>query len=131
MEVQPNLKHGNPSILDYSDAANSSLQICIQNCIECALFCEQMVQHCLRAGGMHADASHIRLMQDCSEICRVAADFMVRESNFHSRVCEACAHVCLACAIDCDRFSDDEMMKSCAALCRRTGESCQSMSQQH
>jgi hypothetical protein len=33
----------------------------------------------------------------------------------------------LACAKDCDRFGDDELMRRCADMCRRCAESCREM----
>jgi hypothetical protein len=103
------------------------LEECIQNCSTCHNVCLQTLTYCLGMGGKHAEASHIRLMLDCEEICQTSANFMLRGSDFHSRTCGVCAEVCERCAQDCDRFGDDAQMKLCADTCRRCAESCRRM----
>ena len=102
------------------------MQHCIQMCTECHRVCLETVAHCLRMGGEHAQADHIRLLMDCAEICQTSANFMVRGSELHGRTCGVCAEVCERCAQDCDRFGDD-FMKRCAETCRRCAESCRRM----
>jgi hypothetical protein len=75
-------------------------------------------------GGEHAAADHIRRLIACAEICDTSARFMLLGSDHHARTCGVCAEVCAACAADCDRLSDDEMMQRCADVCRRCAESC-------
>ncbi len=60
-----------------------AMEECIQNCLDCYRVCLEMVTHCLQMGGRHAEASHIRLLLDCVEICRTSADFMLRGSPRH------------------------------------------------
>jgi hypothetical protein len=103
------------------------MQECIQNCSNCHSVCLQTVTYCLSMGGMHAEASHIRLMLDCVEICQTSANFMLRGSDLHTRTCAVCAEVCERCAQDCDRFGDDAQMKLCADTCRQCAESCRRM----
>lgn len=112
-------------------AMTDDMQMCIQNCIQCSQVCEHMVQHCLTKGGAHASPEHIRLLQDCAEICQLSAHFMIRDSNFHMRTCQTCAEICSACAEDCQRLGDDEMMKMCADVCSRCAETCQKMATSH
>ena len=86
------------------------------------------MSHCLALGGKHAEARHIGLLDDCAEICRTSAGFMLRGSEFHPRTCGVCAEVCRACAESCDRLAgDDELMKRCAEMCRRCAQSCERM----
>jgi hypothetical protein len=108
-------------------SVSDDMQLCIQNCLMCHQTCEQMIAHCLNKGGRHATPDHIRLLQDCADICEMSADFMLRGSPFHSRTCAVCAEICRACAADCDSMADDEMMKACADMCRRCADSCQTM----
>jgi hypothetical protein len=75
---------------------------------------------CLEVGGEHPAPDHIRLLQDCAEICQTSANFMLRVSDFHGSTCEVCAE-------DCERFTDDEMMQQCAQSCRSCAESCREM----
>lgn len=110
---------------------NSDMQICIQNCLECARVCEHLIQHCLKKGGKHSHPQHIRRLQDCVDICLVSAQFMTRESSFHHETCSVCANICETCAADCEKMADDEVMKICAQVCQTCAESCKKMSSVH
>lgn len=106
---------------------SSEMQNCIQECLNCHSVCLQTITHCLQMGGKHAEAAHIRLLLDCAEICQTSANFMLRGSDLHGRVCAVCAEVCQRCAQDCERFTDDEQMRHCAKACRTCAESCRQM----
>jgi len=103
------------------------LQQCIDNCRQCHEICQRTVDYCLQQGGRHAEASHIRLMIDCAQICATSADFMIRGSDLHRLTCGACAEVCDQCADACGKMSDDETMRRCADACRRCADSCNRM----
>ena len=101
---------------------------CIQECSGCHATCLEMIGHCLHLGGPHADPHHVRLLQDCAQICQTSADFMLRGSDLHGHVCRGCAEVCRKCAGDCERLAgDDAPMKACAQTCHRCAASCQTM----
>jgi hypothetical protein len=125
MDMQSTIGTANQGFKNILKGLTDEMQMCIQNCIECHQACEQMIQHCLKKGGMHAEANHIRILQDCSQICAVSADFMLRQSDLHTQTCGVCAQACMTCAEDCEQMSDDEMMKMCAEICRRCADSCQ------
>lgn len=131
MELQSAMGTAQQAFKNILKSVTDDMQMCIQNCTLCAQTCEQVIQHCLSKGGMHAEQAHIRLLQDCMDSCLMSAKFMVRGSEFHSQFCGTCAQVCHACARDCERMSDDEMMKMCADVCRRCAESCQKMAAAH
>jgi len=38
--------------------------------------------------------AHMRLLMDCAQACQTSADFLLRNSPFHSRNCGVCADVC-------------------------------------
>jgi len=114
----------------FENVANDML-VCIQNCTHCSQICQHLIQHCLQLGAKHADPVHISLLQDCADICTLAANFMLRESSLHHRACAVCAEVCEECALNCEGFSDDAVMQSCAEMCRRCMDSCQQMSLSH
>ena len=99
----------------------------VEVCLECERICTEAVRHCLELGGAHASATHIGLLLDCASICQTSAEFMLRGSPHHPRVCGACAEVCQACATACDRLGDDELMRRCAEVCRRCATACQQM----
>jgi hypothetical protein len=105
--------------------SHEEMRECIDNCTTCHQVCLRTIQHCLSMGGRHAEQAHIRVMADCAQICAVSADFMVRGSDLHGRVCGICAEACRRCADDCARLANgDRMMNECADACRRCAESC-------
>jgi hypothetical protein len=90
----------------------------------------ELIPHCLETGGPHAAWEHITLLLDCADICRTAADYMLRGSSRHVGVCEVCAQVCDECASDCARISpDDEEMRRCGEICRKCNEVCRQTAQ--
>lgn len=105
---------------------DARMQECIELCSECHKVCVETAAHCLEMGGRHAEASHIRLLLDCAQICETSEDFMLRGSEAHGRVCTVCAEICQRCAEDCERF-DDDFMKRCAEVCRACAEACRRM----
>ncbi len=58
--------------------------------------------------GDQVDAGHFRLMLNCADICRTAADFLLSKSEFHVRLCAVCADVCEACAESCRAVANYE-----------------------
>jgi hypothetical protein len=105
----------------------ASMEECITNCLDCHSVCLATISHCLEKGGDHAALDHIRLMQDCSQICITSADFMLRRSPMHLETCRICAVICAMCADDCSRLVDDETMVMCVETCRRCAQSCAEM----
>ncbi len=101
-------------------------QDCIENCTECHDICLETLGQCYSKGG-HAKPEHLRLLQDCADICRVSADLMLRQSPLHVHTCGACAEICAACAEKCESMSDDEQMQRCAEACRECADSCREM----
>ena len=107
---------------------SAEMRQCIENCTNCHTICLEAVTHCLEMGGKHAEASHIRLLMDCVDICATSAGFMLRGSNLHSGTCGVCADACERCAESCERIADgDELMLRCAEICRRCAQSCRQM----
>jgi hypothetical protein len=107
---------------------NHDMDSCIQACLDCHRVCLATVAHCLQQGGSHAEAAHIRIMLDCAQICLVSADFMIRGSTLHGRICAVCAETCRACEQSCSGHPDaDDAMRRCAEACRRCAEECERM----
>lgn len=108
---------------------SQEMQDCITDCMTCHAVCLETISHCLQMGGRHALPEHIRLLQDCAQICVTSADFMLRMSDHHSQVCGLCAEICEACARACEGMADGtDFMQRCAEACRRCAESCRRMS---
>ncbi|WP_437811726.1 four-helix bundle copper-binding protein [Sorangium sp. So ce1078] len=95
----------------------------------CQSICVQSIQHCLQMGGSHVEPSHMRLMQDCAEICETTGTMLLRGSPQHNQVTAACASICELCAQSCDRFAGDAQMKACADACRHCAAACQQVAQ--
>ena len=114
-----------------SHERNQSMDACIDNCQSCYEVCLETIAHCLEKGGEHASPNHIKLLQDCVQICQTSADFMIRGSDYHALTCGVCADVCEACADECEKMSQEagDLMTRCAEECRRCAESCREMSQ--
>jgi len=87
----------------------------------------QTVQYCLAQGGRYAEASHVRLLLDCSQVCHTSEDFMLRGSDLHPLTCGVCSQVCERCAEACEAMGDDSLVKQCAEACWRCASSCAHM----
>lgn len=107
---------------------STEMQRCIELCQQCHASCLTTVSHCLDMGGEHASRSHITILLDCAAACAQSADFMLRGSDMHGRVCGVCAEACEHCAEDCERLANgDQHMLDCAAICRKCADSCRMM----
>lgn len=105
-----------------------AMRDCIEACNDCSDTCmNEAMTFCLEKGGRHVEPEHVRLMIDCADICRTAADFMLRSSAQHVAVCGVCAEICDACAESCEQVGE---MEECAQLCRRCADSCRQMARQ-
>lgn len=111
-----------------TESRSSEMEACIRDCTECARVCAETVDHCLRMGGKHAEASHIKRLLDCAQSCQLSVELMSRGSEMAARMCALCAEFCDACAEDCERIADgDRVMLRCAEVCRRCAASCRAM----
>lgn len=106
---------------------SSAMQHCIDDCLHCYRTCLQTaMNHCLETGGKHTEPEHFRLMMNCADICRTAAEFMLSSSPLHGPVCVACAEVCNACAQSCEQIGE---MDECVQACRACTDSCRQMAE--
>lgn len=104
------------------------LRRAVQDCLDCHRISIETITHCMILGGKHAEARHIRVMADCAQICTTAADYMLRSSDYHHRVCGLCAEVCAACADSCESVDPhDRTLAQCVEICRRCADSCRRM----
>jgi hypothetical protein len=117
-----------PMLVQGEHHTNDEMKKCIQLCRDCHAMCTQTIAHCLKLGGRHAAPDHIRLMEDCAQMCATAADYMLRESLFHDRICRLCSELCKQCGKDCEQVAgDDQMVKQCIEMCRKCAGSCERM----
>ena len=119
-------EHGSP--VQGAHHGDDEMKKCIQLCQDCHALCTQTVAHCLRLGGRHATPDHIGLLLDCSQICEITAQYLLRGSSLHERICGLCAEACKQCAESCVRTAgDDQIVKQCVEMCGRCADSCERM----
>ncbi|WP_413290909.1 four-helix bundle copper-binding protein [Bdellovibrio sp. HCB337] len=106
---------------------DSDLAHCIKNCFACHRVCLETLHHCLSQKSTHFQGKNLELLQMCAESCLLSARMMVADLEFHHQSCELCFEVCLACADECERFTEDPEMLRCADVCRTCAESCRAM----
>lgn len=85
-------------------------QRCIIDCLECYMLCRQ--------------ASRPGVVEDCHEICRTTADFLLRRSPHYREICELCAMICDAAARDLGEASETA---ECVRACRGCADSCRAL----
>lgn len=79
-------------------------------------------------GGKHAEESHLNLLKDCVEICKMSSEFMERDSDHSKALCKLCAEICDACAKSCEELDpSDKKMADCAKACRECAKTCREM----
>jgi hypothetical protein len=101
-------------------------QSCIEACDICANACDHCATACLKEHDVKMMAECIRLDIDCADICRLAAGYMSRGSDFAHAICEICADICEACGAECAKHQHDHC-QACAQACRRCAEECRRM----
>ncbi len=109
--------------IDEKDAVTQ----CIENCIECHAVCTQSLAYAMESGSENFNVSQMKLLQDCSEICQLSANFMLRDSESHKVSCKACSELCEKTAIMCEKVEDDDMMRVTAEIARECAGSCSEM----
>ena len=105
---------------------HEQLQSCIDACNDCAVACDHCAVSCLKEQDVARMARCIQLDMDCAEICRLAAAYMSRGSEFAGELCETCALICEACAQECAKHKMGHC-QDCAKACRRCAEECRRM----
>ncbi len=100
------------------------LQKYIELCWQCRHECQKtLFNHSLKVGGDHLASEHVKIMEDCIQICQATADTMVRQSPLYPDFCRVCASTCEACADSCDDLTG-EAIENCASICRACASSC-------
>lgn len=106
-------------------ASHDHYQSCIDACIACAETCERCIKACEKEDARKM-ARCISLDRDCAAICRMAADFMTRTSEYVDLICQDCAEICEACADECAKHPQDHC-QDCAVACLKCAEECLKM----
>jgi hypothetical protein len=69
-------------------------------------------------------ARAIESMNDCRELCSLAAPLVERASDLETLALNPCAIACQRCAEACDALSPDTLAVGCASVCRRAESTC-------
>ena len=107
--------------------AHEQYQSCIDECYACAIACDHCAVSCLAEQDVKTMARCIQLDMDCAGLCRLAASFMSRNSEFATSICSACAELCDACGEESAQHMMDHCQQ-CAEACRRCAAECRRMS---
>lgn len=102
-------------------------ETCIAACQECAVACSHCEGACLDETDVKMCVSCIKLDHDCAAICFLAISAMARGSQFAKKICELCAEICTACAVECEKHPHFDHCKKCAEACRKCAEECSKM----
>jgi hypothetical protein len=106
--------------------ANQQFESCIDECDACASACDFCAVACLQEPDPKAMARCIALDMDCAQLCRLAAGYMARGSEFAGFICQACAEICETCGEECGKHQVQHC-QDCADACRRCAEECRRM----
>lgn len=92
--------------------------------LSCLRHCEQCAAHCTDHAAPEL-ARCIKLCHACAESCvftmQVLSSWLPQQAK---KACELCAAFCDACALECARIGEDDIMRNCAAACRECAGVC-------
>ena len=111
-------------IVDNRRVFRNQVNDCTRDCLECNYVCQQSIVHCLRKGVPYSNPMTIGLLQDCAELCQVAANLMIRDSTMYPQFCQLCADLCRKCAEICSELNEDQQLYHCANVCYQCADSC-------
>ncbi|WP_234568332.1 four-helix bundle copper-binding protein [Rhodohalobacter sp. 614A] len=90
---------------------------------ECITACETCFAACLEEDHVEEMTECIKLDRDCAEMCRLAVQFLSRDSDISQSIIGLCADICAKCAEECEKHDHDHCQK-CAEACRNCEEIC-------
>ncbi len=111
------------------EISGTDLELCIDECRNCALVCTETIYDCLSLGEEFTGSELIGLLGNCASLCDTAAHFMMSGSELHRLVCGTCAEVCERCAEICATVGEE--LESCVVACRNCADSCREMATLH
>lgn len=109
--------------------AHNEFDTCISACNDCADACDHCATACLQEPNVKDMARCIQLDMDCAAVCRLAASYMARGSEFAQELCGLCADICDECAKECAGHEMDHCQQ-CAEACKRCAQACRQMAGQ-
>ena len=106
-------------------ASHDHYQSCIDACNACADACDRCADACEREDPVKMKRC-IALNRDCAAICRLAVNFMMRDSEYVDLICQDCAEICEACGDECDQHPQ-EHCQACTVACLKCAQECLKM----
>ncbi len=99
----------------------------MQNCLTCWKMCEEFIAWSIENG---ENVNLINPCRDVAEMCSQCIKFEAQRSPFFQQLCEVCAEICENCAVEMEKYKDDnelllETLNSCrifAKACREVAE---------
>ena len=64
----------------------------------------------------HGKLLHLRLLQDCAEVCDLTRDMLLRSSDLAHQACRLAADVNDRCATSCDQLGGEQMQRCAREL---------------
>ena len=118
-----------PPAKDPHAAHKAMFEDCAKACHDCQRLCDACAHHCagLVAQGNKEHVKTMQTCQDCAAFCAMAARIVGSHGPFADISASSCATACERCAVACEEFGGDGMMKKCAEECRRCEKSCRQM----
>jgi hypothetical protein len=95
----------------------------IQQLFTCTITCENCAASCLDEDNVTPMAHCIELDRDCADVCSLAANLLIRASEYSHEFLAFCEKVCRTCAEECSKH-EHEHCKKCAAECIKCAEAC-------
>jgi len=104
-------------------------QACAKACSDCQRACDSCATHCayMLHEGKKEHLTTVMSCQDCATICATAAQIVSRGGPQSVLICDCCAKACDQCGTACEKFPNDEHMKTCAEECRKCENACRAM----
>lgn len=96
----------------------------ISLCISTAADAKHCATACLSGSNVQLMVRCIRLDHDCTNICLLAMESLISDSDFVTAVCRLCGEICVACAEECERYPHMEHCMRCAESCRQCAVEC-------
>jgi hypothetical protein len=114
-----------------SDAGDEALQCCYA-AAECSLVCTACADACLEEQDVGHLRACIRLNQECSAVCDLAARVIARagrqDKEILRQTLQLCGELCRACAEECGRHAATmEHCAVCADACEECAARCDEM----
>ncbi len=98
-----------------------------QKIIDMLYFCAAQCNHCYDACNLEHDSKMVLCMtndQDCSEICRLTAQLMERNSPNADIFMKLCEQMCERCANECAKYDTMAHCNECADACKKCADMC-------